>query len=76
MMTKGGVGDTVALGRVGSGLTAEVAMEDGSDLGFLASDVASRSPYSTPSLLSESPKAASNRSHSLGTGAPASAVMK
>ena len=52
VMMKGGVGDTVALGRVGSGLTAGVAMEDDSDLGFLASGVASRSPYSTPSLPS------------------------
>ena len=61
---------------VGSGLADGVAMEDGSDLSLLAGGAVSGSSSSTPSSLSESPKAASSRSHSLGTGAPTIAAVK
>ena len=76
VMTTGGVVDAVALGPVVSGLIAEVAIEDGSDLGLLAGGVVSESSSSTPSLLLDPPKAASNMYHSFGTGAPTMAVVK
>ena len=70
VMTTGGVVDAVALGMVVSGLTTGVAVEASSDLGLLASGAVSGFSSSALSLLSDPPKAASNKSHSLGTGAP------
>ena len=76
VLTKGAVVNTVALGMVGLGLAAGVAVEDGSDCSLLASGAVSGSSSSTPYSLSEPLKPASNRSHSLGTGESAIGVVK
>ena len=55
-MTKGVAVTAVALGMVSLGLTTEVAVENGSDLGLLASSMATRSSSSAPSSLSEPQK--------------------
>ena len=76
MLARGGVANTMALGMAGSGLADGVAIEDGYDLGLLAGGGMPGLSSSTSSSLSEPPKAASSRSHSLGIGTPAIAAVK
>ena len=70
VMATRGVADAVAVapGTVVLGATAEVVVEEGSNLGLLGGGAVSWSSSSSSFSLLDSPKATSNKSHTLGTG--------